>query len=37
MVGGVGWTSIVGLEPYLAAGSVTRQFADATNGMFVPA
>lgn len=37
MVGGAGWTSVADLEPYLAAGSVTRQFADAAGGTFVPA
>jgi hypothetical protein len=35
--GGADWTSIADLEPYLAADSVTRQFADATGGTFVPA
>jgi hypothetical protein len=35
--GGANWTSIADLEPYLAADSVTRQFAAATGGTFVPA
>ena len=35
--GGAHWTSIADLEPYLAADVVTRQFADATGGTFVPA
>jgi hypothetical protein len=35
--GGANWTSIADLEPYLAADAVTRQFADATGGTFVPA
>jgi hypothetical protein len=35
--GGADWTSIADLEPYLAADAVTRQFADATGGTFVPA
>ena len=30
-------TSLSDIEPYLAADSVTRQFADATGGTFVPA
>jgi len=35
--GGANWTSLSDLEPYLAADSVTRQFAEATGGTFVPA
>ncbi len=35
--GGANWTSLSDLEPYLAADSVTRQFADATGGTFDPA
>jgi hypothetical protein len=35
--GGADWTSIAYLEPYLAADTEIRQFADATGGTFVPA
>lgn len=34
--GGANWTSITDLEPYFAAAN-TRQFADATDGTYVPA
>jgi len=35
--GGANWDSLSDMEPYLAADSVTRQFADATGGTFIPA
>jgi hypothetical protein len=35
--GGANWNSLSDVEPYLAADSVTREFADATGGTFIPA
>ena len=35
--GGVNWASLSDVEPYLAANSVTREFAEATGGTYIPA